>query len=96
MWILIISTSILMMIMMYILISIFEYKFLTKSYKEADYFSVSQISWFIYSALVKQGSILSPSADVSRSRNMIGREIYIEFIKHIIGYYLEPGGCSSP
>jgi len=65
-WILIVSSSVLMIVIMYILISMLEYRILTTSGDDGDYFTTTQLSWFIWSALVKQGSILSPSGDASR------------------------------
>ena len=65
-WILIVSSSVLMIVIMYILISMLEHRILTTSGDDGDYFTTTQLSWFIWSALVKQGSILSPSGDASR------------------------------
>ena len=61
-----VTSSVLMMVIMYILISMLENRVLMSSGDDGDYFTTSQLSWFIWSALVKQGSILSPSGDVSR------------------------------
>ena len=65
-WVLIVTSSVLMIVIMYILVSMLENKILMTSGNDGDYFTTSQLSWFIWSALVKQGSILSPSGDASR------------------------------
>ena len=56
-WILIILSSVLMVATMYLLLLLLP---------GPDQFSPGQLAWFIYGALVKQGSTLSPSADVAR------------------------------
>ena len=65
-WLLIVTSSVAMMLTMYVMISLLEHRLLTHHDRPGDHFTLSQLSWFIWSALVKQGSILSPSADVSR------------------------------
>ena len=65
-WMLIIGTSVLMVVIMFVVISKLEHQLVGDS----DQFSAGQLSWFIFGALVKQGSTLSPSADVSRSNGI--------------------------
>ena len=62
---LIIGTSVLMVVIMFVVISKLEHLV-----GDSDQFSAGQLSWFIFGALVKQGSTLSPSADVSRSNGI--------------------------
>ena len=53
----------LMVVTMHLLINKVEYQLLSW---ESDQFSPGELSWFIFGALVKQGSTLSPRADVAR------------------------------
>ena len=61
---LIVLSSVVMLVTMYIMITKFEHQLLPSG---CDQFSPSELSWFIFGALVKQGSSLAPSADVARS-----------------------------
>ena len=58
-----------MVVTMYLVISKLEHQLVSGG---SDQFSPGQLSWFIFGALVKQGSTLSPSADVSRSMRWDG------------------------
>ena len=61
---LIVLSSVAMLVTMYIMITKLEHQLLPSG---CDQFSPSELSWFIFGALVKQGSSLAPSADVARS-----------------------------
>ena len=63
-WISILVSAISMSLIMYVFINIIEKKVVVGDYREK--FILVQLSWFVYGALVKQGSTLSPSSNISR------------------------------
>ena len=69
-WLLIVGSSLLMTAAMFLLISVLDRRLLAHTRAEVDRFSLGQLVWFIWSALVKQGSVLSPSGDVSRCQHI--------------------------
>ena len=62
-WISILVSSVFMSFIMYVFINIAERQVISD---KPDQFSLLQISWFVYGALVKQGSTLAPATDISR------------------------------
>ena len=63
-WIVILVSAVLMSLIMYVFINVFEKKIGVGD--SLDKFSLAQLSWFVYGALVKQGSTLAPSSTISR------------------------------
>ena len=61
-WISILVSSVFMSFIMYVFINIAERQVISD---KPDQFSLLQISWFVYGALVKQGSTLAPATDIS-------------------------------
>ena len=68
-WLLIVGSSLLMTAAMFLLISVLDRRLLATTRDTGDRFSLGQLVWFIWSALVKQGSVLAPRGDVSRCKH---------------------------
>ena len=68
-WLLIVGSSLLMTAAMFLLISVLDRRLLATTRDTGDRFSLGQLVWFIWSALVKQGSVLAPRGDVSRCQH---------------------------
>ena len=68
-WLLIVGSSLLMTAAMFLLISVLDRRLRATTRDTGDRFSLGQLVWFIWSALVKQGSVLAPRGDVSRCKH---------------------------
>ena len=90
-WLLIVGSSLLMTAAMFLLISVLDRRLLAHTRDTGDRFSLGQLVWFIWSALVKQGSVLAPRGDVSRCKHYT---CHVSASRYP-GYCSGPGGSSS-